>query len=396
MVSTLPYASRVHNLPYGTTGTYGHIPSYGQTIPILPYDPMARNPVPTPSSIPASSPASTPSSMPGAASLAEELVAANRNHSTPTSASSYSGPNMQDIRADQAVADLADRVLKSVLERAPFLNPRGAAIPGGGGAGPEGGGAPHPGLGQHSQYSGAGGSNMPVNVNTSTMSRPNTATLISAHNFAAENTVNYADKINANNINLPNFVYGYTRQLLAVMQGRTQPMAAQEFTARVQHLANVMQVVIINSTLAEHNDKSWQIGRDYTNRVEADIRDGAKAWHFLTPNIQADCYVFAKDHQASTQANKTTRVDKGGEKSDKFEVKKDRDAKANMICRDYNTKANTGENCSWELDENNTGKRCNRLHDCSTCFKSGAHRAHRALTCSAPKGAPFQPPGSGP
>jgi hypothetical protein len=151
-----------------------------------------------------------------------------------------------------------------------------------------------------------------------------------------------------------------------------------------------MQVVVLNSNLADHNDKSWQIGREYANRVNADIQDYTKSWSYLSPNIQADCYVFAKDHQALS-----TKPEKPIEKV----AKKDKEIKAPNTCKDYNTKSNTGENCAWELEEANVGKRCNRLHVCSNCIKSGAQRSHRAIDCSnasnSKNATPFQTQGSG-
>ena len=112
---------------------------------------------------------------------------------------------------------------------------------------------------------------------------------------------------------------------------------------------------MINSNLSDHNGLAWQISREYNNRVIADISDGTKSWTELPPNMAPDCYVFAKDH---TNA-RSDKLEKG-DKADKAEkvVKKDKELKV-LTCKDYNTKANSGENCSWELDDANVGKRCN-------------------------------------
>ena len=167
-------------------------------------------------------------------------------------------------------------------------------------------------------------------------------------------------------------------------------MSSSEFSARLQHLVNTMQVVVLNSTLSDFNDKAWVVAREYVNRIEADIRDGSKDWSTMAPNIQTDAYVFARDHTLSNKSVKSDKPDKPGKKDD---------SKSVMTCRDYNTKHNTGEQCSWELEDSNAGKRCNRLHVCSTCAKTGQQRTHRALDCSSSSNKttqPFTSQGSGP
>ena len=204
----------------------------------------------------------------------------------------------------------------------------------------------------------------------------------------------FSAKFTSNNINLPCYVYGYTKHLLAVMQGRAPEMTQNEFQSRVQHLNNVMQVCIVNSNLSDHNGVAWQISRNYNDRVMADIAEGVKSWGSLPPNMAPDCYVFAKDHTNASRSEKSEKLDKS-DKSEKV-VKKDKEVKV-LTCKDYNSKPNSGENCSWELEEANAGKRCNRLHCCSTCIKAGSQRCHRAFECSNTQKSqpPFQSQGSG-
>ena len=290
---------------------------------------------------------------------------------------------MNDMRQDQLITTLVDKVLEQVIARAPFLTPRGQPLGGEtNGLLPGGNSAGHavPGIGNVQNCNN-------VSSKDSVLSFP--------HEIASKNTVSYAEKINANNINLPSFVYGYSCQLLSVLQGQQQQkMSSVEFQSRVSHLVNVMEVCMVNSNLSDHNDKSWQIAKEYNNRVVADIAKGSKSWSELSPNMAPDCYVFAKDH-TNARSNKSEKDDKS-DKSDKT-VKKDKDVKGSATCKDYNTKSNSGESCSWELDEANAGKRCNRLHCCSTCMKSGQARSHRAMDCSnsAKNQTPFQSQGSG-
>ena len=366
-----------------------------------------------------------------ASSLAAHLSSFNRQNQVPGQATHYGGPTIQDMRRIPQVANMADQLLEDVSQRAPFLNPRGNPMtsstlppPGAVGGNPGQGGhfvgfnsgfqpghTPAYSLpGQTPAYTDPGqAAGQTLGQTYTQMSAPivpgiNTSSSVIQninlqnvrqfypHVYASQNTVSYADKINQNNVNMPNFVYGYSKHLLAILQGRVTNVSPDELTSRVQNLVNIMQVVAINSNMTDFNDYAWQIGREYANRVNRDLEEGAKSWSHFNPNIAADSYVFAKDHVQVVQSSNTS----SGQSKDKA-VKDPKPPKEGRLtsCKDYNTKANDGESCSWELQSENSGKRCNRLHCCSTCLKTGAQRTHRALNCQNKSKSPFNSQESG-
>lgn len=351
---------------------------------------------------------STPSSGPmmsSASSLAAQLAASNRLNQNTTSHTAYRGPNVQDLRADPSVSAVADQVLQEVLRRAPFLDPRGPAVPQATtGSGDRTGFLP-PSSGDRTSFlppssgdrtgfqpshqgpivPGCQNFNNVINTSFNTIDRQ-----FYPHMYASANTVSYADKITQQNINLPNFVYGYTKHLLSALQGRVNNVTPAELTSRMQNLCNIMQVVVINSKLSDFNEGAWQIGRDYANRINRDIEEGSKSWSQFSSNVAADAYVFAKDHVQASHVNNGSRPDKAG----KNPVKPILEGRVSY-CKDYNTKSNDSEHCSWELKEENNGKRCNRMHCCSVCLESGAQRSHRALNCPAKSRPPFHNPEPG-
>ena len=327
-----------------------------------------------------------------AADLASHLASFNRASQDTVPPSSYAGPNIHDIRQNTGVSAMADQVLQEVLARAPFLNPRGNALP----------------------SSNVPDGRIPLSMNQAGQALagqaqsgqaqylPGCTTSFSTvncrqfypHMYAAENTISYADKINQNNINMPNFVYGYSKHLLAILQGRTHNVSPAELTSRVQNLVNIMNVVVTNSKLSDFNDSAWQIGREYANRVNRDIEEGSKSWVGFSPNIAADSYVFAKDHVQVVMANNSTQ--QKHDKSAKSDLKQNPNSEnRSPCCKDYNSKSNEGEQCSWEAQPDNVGKRCNRLHCCNICYKSGSQRTHRALNCPSKVKNPFSNQESG-
>ena len=209
---------------------------------------------------------------------------------------------------------MADRFLEEIFQRAPFLNPRGSGTPGGSvppfmrGSSTASGTSvlPPPRGGSRTSFQpfqqDQAPSVVPGRNSTSFNNVLNlTCRQFYPHIYASENTISYADKINQNNVNLPNFIYGYSKHLLSILQGRVNNITPVELTSRVQNLVNIMNVVVTNSTLSDFNEPAWQIGREYANQVNRDIEEGVKSWSNFNPNIAADCYMFAKDHVHAAQ-----------------------------------------------------------------------------------------------
>ena len=180
----------------------------------------------------------------------------------------------------------------------------------------------------------------------------------------------HSKAIDANNTNMPNFILGYIKFMLSVVQGKQASMSAEEFEARLQNLHNILQVVVTNSTNTEYNDRTWSIAREYSNRIMKDLEEGSKSWKSMGPGMQTDAYIFSKDaiNAAAKLAPKTPKAP-GPQKS---------------TCYNYNTVSNEDQKCAFEVA--NPGKRCNRTHSCSHCLLSlNKFFNHRAMDCERKK-----------
>ena len=86
--------------------------------------------------------------------------------------------------------------------------------------------------------------------------------------------------------------------------------------------------------------------------------------------VQTDAYIFSKDSIKFS--------------SQKANPKPNFSERSRQSCKNYNTVANDGQSCAWEIA--NVGKRCNRLHACSYCLTTfNKTRDHRALDCESKK-----------
>ena len=187
------------------------------------------------------------------------------------------------------------------------------------------------------------------------------------------------EKVDHKNINLPSYVLGYLNYLIAVCEGRQTKISSEEFMARLYGLANVLEIVVTNSSPTEHQSTAWQIAREYSNRVFTDVEQGRKTWIGMSSSMQTESYILSKDSLDVSLRN--SRVpsnvkDKTDKKSDKRQ--------ASIACNNYNTVQNEGNVCAWELA--NAGMRCNRLHVCSHSFLKGSQKCHRALECESKSG----------
>ena len=169
---------------------------------------------------------------------------------------------------------------------------------------------------------------------------------------------------------------GYLNYIIAVCDGRQKKISSAEFMARLHGLANVMEIVVTNSSSSEHQSSAWQIAREYSSRVFTDVEQGKKTWISMSSSLQTESYILAKDRLAvSNGSNKP--VGNLNDKSCKtFDSKS-----VSIACSNYNSTQNEGNVCAWEMV--NVGLRCNRLHVCSHCLSNGYQKCHRALECRA-------------
>ena len=91
-------------------------------------------------------------------------------------------------------------------------------------------------------------------------------------------------------MNMPIFVFGCFKQLLALNDGTLPPVSQQEFNSRLQNLANTFEIVCLASTQDNYNEASWAVGREYFSRVINDIETNVKHWESLTCAIDPSCW----------------------------------------------------------------------------------------------------------
>ena len=286
------------------------------------------------------------------ASMAEELMKKNKDVSDTKTAHEefYKGPNLPEMRKDPVTANMADQIMEQILARNPWLNPRGHQ-PLGGAAQSSG-----PGLGREINPISNVSFTLPaVMGNTKVCNEPQ------PHLFLPNNTIVSEKKVTEKNINLPCYVLGYLKYLIAVCDGRQTKLSSSEFMARLHGLANVVEIVVTNSSTAEHQSNSWQIAREYSNRVFTDVEQGKKTWESMSSSLQTESYILAKDHLEVSFRSSRFPV-KPNDKADKRAEKKS----MSIACANYNSVQNEGNVCAWEIS--NAGMRCNRLHVCAHCF----------------------------
>lgn len=311
-----------------------------------------------------------------AVSLAEELMKKNKvSEETTAQDNLYQGPKMPDLRRDAVTTSMADQIMEQILARNPWLNPRGQVF----------GGA------QSSEQGQDLGRNITncVKNNGSIMGNTKVCTEPQPHLYLSHSSTSYMGKVTEKNINLPCFALGYLNYLIAVCDGRQNKISSSEFMARMHGLANILEIVVTNSSSTDHQSTAWQIARDYSNRVFTDVEQGKKTWESMSSSLQTESYILAKDHlEVSLRSSKAAKpqYDNSWGKDPKKVDKKS----LSVACHNYNSVQNEGNVCAWELS--NPGMRCNRLHVCSHCFSKGTQKCHRALECKSKNGAADSPP----
>ena len=330
--------------------------------------------------------------------LASRLSAGNRVQSQAVAAGSqWTGPNISDLRSNADVTQVADRLLELVLQRAPSLQQHASAQPqpthGGvrfslpgqnSGVLPPGGvpGQTHgagnlqqTGAGHQQQQhvtQGGSGQHMPIPGVYQNATMLNTIGNTKLYHEHYPHLYVNDSSITQANINMPLYILGYLRFLMSVVQGK-QTISADEFEFRMQNLVNIVQVSVTNSSRTDYNDQSWAIAREYGNRVLKDLEEGNKSWSSMGLGMQTDAYIFSKDSIKVSSFKANTKLSQLGQPS-----------RVKQTCKNFNTVANEGQSCSWELA--NPGKRCNRIHACNYCLNTfNKTRDHRSMDCESKK-----------
>ena len=191
-----------------------------------------------------------------------------------------------------------------------------------------------------------------------------------AVDFAKLSNFPNLDSLNSENINLALFAFGSCKHLLALCDGTLPLNSANELINRIQHLANVFELVCLSSSVSDFQGQSWSIGKNYNSRVLHDLEFGLKSWETLGKAIDSTCWQFARELITQPQQN--------FEEDFITQPQQDFSAKGPRVCTSWNTFKKDG--CQFEFL--NPGANCKYLHICSKCKTNGPNGTpHKSWQC---------------
>ena len=191
--------------------------------------------------------------------------------------------------------------------------------------------------------------------------------------FSKYCSVEYAKKAKPENCNLVLFVWGFVAQILAAKQGQISAMSEQEQIGRLQHLLHVMELCAMQSSSTDFNSPAWLCARNYSDRVYQDLDSGATAWHQIGPKMHPTNMMQAMSTHPKVIPIKQERAKVPGG------ISTQQEGTPGQVCPKWST-CEVEEKCQWEVD--NPGRRCNRSHHCSFCFKKFKQtRKHKETDC---------------
>ena len=152
-------------------------------------------------------------------------------------------------------------------------------------------------------------------------------------------------------------------ELEAAMSGRTSAISEGEVLGKIRHIKCILEVCCLNSSATDFNSYGWIIARDYANKVDDEVTQGLVKWQEVTPGVRTNSLVLAQmdcQRQSSAKSNK-------------------KEGDAIRVCTTYN-KCETKGKCEYEV--NNSGKTCQRKHECSWCRTNlNQGNRHQAWEC---------------
>ena len=145
-------------------------------------------------------------------------------------------------------------------------------------------------------------------------------------------------------------------------------MSKAEFNSRLQHLANVFEIVCISSSLDDYNLDSWQEGNAYNTPVLDDLETDMKSWSSMSKSIDSTCWQFARAH---SKPYISAQLSPDSEECIPVTNRK--------WCTSYNNFRKDG--CQYEFLH--PGRMCNYIHSCSYCLDIGlGHMPHKVWQCN--------------
>ena len=176
--------------------------------------------------------------------------------------------------------------------------------------------------------------------------------------FAKQCPAKWAKKATIESINLPLFTYGSISELEASLSGRSAPLSAGDFLAKVRHIRNYLEVCCLNAEPTDFKSYGWSIAKDYALKVENGVEHQLKSWEGMSGGVQTDQLVLAQmDCPRPNQPLKKAAT--GGRDSDLKSSTTTRER-----CRSYNT-CKSEDKCDYELAH--PDRKCILKHECTWC-----------------------------
>ena len=95
--------------------------------------------------------------------------------------------------------------------------------------------------------------------------------------FAKQCTAKWAKKATSDRINLPLYVFGSISELESSLSGRSSPIPAADFLAKLRHIKNYLEVCCLNSEPTDFKIYGWTIAKDYALKVESGVEQNLKS-----------------------------------------------------------------------------------------------------------------------
>ena len=84
----------------------------------------------------------------------------------------------------------------------------------------------------------------------------------------------WADKLNAESMNIVVWMWAYIAEILTSLQGQGQEIQHGDLVAKLQHALCVLQVCASHSERTDFDHQAWKIARLYAKKVQSQLDNG--------------------------------------------------------------------------------------------------------------------------
>ena len=174
--------------------------------------------------------------------------------------------------------------------------------------------------------------------------------------FAKQCAAKWAKKVTADSINLPLFTYGSVSELESSLSGRSAPLPAADFLAKLRHIKNYLEVCCLNSEPTVFKAYGFTIAKDYALKVESGVDQNLKSWEGMSGGVQTDQLLLAQ-MDFPRPAIKKAPIAREGDVIKSASTAREK-------CRTYNS-SKIEDKCDYEVSH--PDKKCILKHECNWC-----------------------------